>query len=109
MNRLGPVATAIPSRGWVRLPAMKNGDRLKVLLPLSNFTRALDQPEECRTEESLDTMERCARSSLSATAAVDISGHFFVFKILAIMFVLCECAYSVSGVYIINCNVATCI
>ena len=58
----GVVWMAIPLRGWVQLPAMKNGDCLKVLLPLSNFTRALDQPEQRRTEESLDTMEWSARS-----------------------------------------------
>ena len=59
----GPVATwckpssganvvrmAMLLRGWVQLPAMKNRDRL------SNFTRALDQPEQHRTDESLDTM-----------------------------------------------------
>ena len=34
---------------------------------------------------------------------------FFVFGILAIMFILCTCVYSVSGVYIIIYNVAACI
>ena len=34
---------------------MKNGNRLKVLLPLNHFTGALDQPEEYRIKESLDT------------------------------------------------------
>ena len=44
----------IPLRGRVRPSAMKSGDQLKVLLPLSHFTRALDQAEWYRTEESLD-------------------------------------------------------
>ena len=57
---VGLIWMAIPLRGWVCLPAMKNGDRLKVLLPLSNFTRVVDPPG-CRTEESLDTMERSTR------------------------------------------------
>ena len=52
----GVVWMAIPLRGWVQPPAMKNGDRLKVLLPLSKFTRALEQPEQHRTEELLDTV-----------------------------------------------------
>ena len=37
----GAVWMAIPLRGRARLPAMKNGDRLKVILPNSHFTRAL--------------------------------------------------------------------
>ena len=31
---------------------MKNGNDLKVLLPLSHFTRALRKPEQLKTEES---------------------------------------------------------
>ena len=51
----GVVWLVIPLRGKVRPPAMKSGDQLKVLLPLSHFTRALNQAEWYRTEESLDT------------------------------------------------------
>ena len=57
----GVVWMAIPLRGWVQLPAMKNGDCL-MLLPLSNFTGALEQPIECRRGELLDIMEWSARS-----------------------------------------------
>ena len=106
---VGVVWMDIPLRGWVQPPAMKNGDRVKVLLPLSNFTRALDQPEQRRTEESLDTMEWSTRSWVWAPLLSKIFLAIFVFGILAIMFVLCTCAYSVSGVYIIICNVAACI
>ena len=40
-------------RGWVRLPATKNGDSLKVILLNSYFTREQIKLEECKTEESL--------------------------------------------------------
>ena len=58
---------------------MKNGDHLKVPLPLSHFTRALDKLEECKTEESLNTEEKVERkfASLSpADASKDFSGYF---------------------------------
>ena len=79
---------------------MKNGNRLKVLLPLNHFTRALDQLAECRTEESPDTdIGKVERKvvSLSPTDK-DFSGHSS--SLIAIMFVFCTCGYSVSGVYI---------
>ena len=62
----GVVWMAIPMRGWVQPPAMRNGDCLKVILPLSNFTRALEQPEQRRTEELLNTVEWSARSWVQA-------------------------------------------
>ena len=56
---------------------MKNGDRLKVLLPLSHFTRAPRMLEERKTEESLVHVhvERKVASS-SPAADEDFSGHF---------------------------------
>ena len=54
-------------------------------------------------------MEWSARSWVRATLPPKIFLAIFVFGLLAIMFVLCTCAYSVSGVYIIICNVAACI
>ena len=54
---------------------MKNGNHLKVLLPLTNFTRAQNQPEKRKTDKSLDTMERKVVSLIPA-AAEDFSGHF---------------------------------
>ena len=92
---------AIPLRGWVRPPAMKNGNRLKVLLPLNHFTRALDQLAECRTEESPDTdIGKVERKVLSLSPATyeDFSGHSS--SLIAIMFVFCTCGYSLSGVNI---------
>ena len=58
----GVVWMDIPLRGWVQTPAMKNGDRLKVLLPLSHYTRAPRMPEERKTEESLVHVMWSARS-----------------------------------------------
>ena len=107
----GVVRLAMPlKRGWVRLSAMKNGDRLKVHLPLSNFTRALDQPEKCRTEESLKTLWSGAQGyEFVPRRCQKIFWPCFVFGILPTMFVLCTYAYYVSGVYIFICNVAACI
>ena len=56
-------------RGWVQLLAMKIGDHLKVPLPLSHFTRALDKHEESKTEESLDTEEKVERKVASSSPA----------------------------------------
>ena len=61
----GAVWIGIPLRGWVQISAMKNGDHLKVPLPLSHFTRALDKLEECKTEESLNTEEKVERKFAS--------------------------------------------
>ena len=98
------VRMAILLRGWVQLPAMKNRDRL------SNFTRALDQPEKCRTEESLKTLWSGAQGyEFVPRRCQKFFWPCFVFGILPTMFVLCTYAYYVSGVYIFICNVAACI
>ena len=65
---------------------MKNGDRLKVLLLLSHFIRALDQPEECKTDT--ECMEHKVASS-SSTEDEDFMGHCL--SSIAIMLI---CAYS---------------
>ena len=90
---------AKPLRGWVRPPDIKNGDRLKVLQPLSNFTGA----GTARTVQDRRVARHCGVErkvvSSSLAAAEDFSGHFFVLGILVLMFVFCTCDYSVSGVY----------
>ena len=60
----GAVWMEIPLRGWVRTPATKNGDRLKVILPKSHYTRAL------RPESRKNTSLR----SRSASATTNHSG-----------------------------------
>ena len=57
----GVVWMEIPLKGWVQLPAMKNGDRLKVILLNSYYTRAHIKPEECKTEESLAQLSNVER------------------------------------------------
>ena len=68
----------IPLRGRVQTSATKNGDRLKVILPKSHFTRAPIKPEERKTEESLAqalcVVERKVAGSILTDAEV-FSGH----------------------------------
>ena len=70
----GVVWMVIPLRGWVRLPAMKNGDRLKVPLPNSLFTRVQTsrKTEERKPEESL-----CKCSHKSNVAKLGVQGLGF--------------------------------
>ena len=97
----GVVWMAIPMRGWVQPPAMRNGDCLKVILPLSNFTRTLEQPEQRRTEELLNTVEWSARSWVQASLPPKI--FLAIFHLGNSRNNVCTFYmwYSVSGVYLI--------
>ena len=85
----GVVGMDIPLRGWLQPPAMKNGDPLKVLLLLSHFIRAQDQPEECKTDTKC--MEHKVASS-SSTEDEDFMGHC-----LSSIVIMSICAYSALG------------
>ena len=78
----------IPLRGWVWPPATKNGNRLKVLLLNSYFTRAQIKPEERKTEERL---ERKVVDSIPTDAEVILA--ILCFGNLAIMMKIDSFAY----------------
>ena len=95
----------IPLRGWVQSSAMKNGDSLKVLLPLSHYTRAPRMPEERKTEESLAHVMWSARSWVWAPPPTKIFLAIFCLRILAITLTKMSNAFSVL-VCNYRCNVA---
>ena len=100
----------IPLRGRVQTLATMNGDRLKVILPKSHYTRALTsrKPEERKPEElfckcNLWSLQWSARSRVRYPWTTKFFGHSSL--CFAIMLTM-SCAYSVLVALLIICNVA---
>ena len=98
----GAVWMEIPLRGRVHTSAMKNGDRLKVILPKSHYTRALrtEQPEERKPEESLCKCNHksatwSARSRVRSPRTTKFFGHSSLRNLAIMMKIEFSCAYSV--------------